>query len=706
MATKGARTYSGRMHSTTPPPLKPLTRRKVLGLALAASALATPPLLQAQSPKVRLRLLLNTGISSPQAWLWLAQSRGYLDEAGIELDLTPGAGAYTAAPRMIDGGYDLAYGDVNALIEEVARRPDAAPRGVFMMFNASPSCIAVRAGGPIHQPKDLIGRRLIGHDSDVALRSFRALCLHQGIDHQQVKVDSAWAGMAGMVEDVLAGRADGAFGYVSTFTGALTSADPALLKRVRFMTFAEFAPDLYGSVLMASRRLLRDNPVVVTRLVHAVQRGTADMLREPEAGMKALARVSPGMDNPAERARLKATLDLEMNPAWPKGAPKVALGDVEDARMTRAIGLMARAAALPRVPALAEIFTREHLPASRTPAVAAVAAAATAPRRAPASLRLLLNTSLSGPVSFFLHAQDKGYLRDEQLDLRLSAGPGAAAMVPLVRDGLFDAGYGDISALIERIARSAPNEGPVALFTTFNVVPFTIAVAANGPVKTPQDLIGKRVVGHSGDAALLTFDLYAHAAGIDARQVRVDGSMGGMGQAAADLLKATNPDDPAGVFGFVNTIIASAAPLGVDPRSLRFLNWSDVLPDMYGNTLFVTRETYRRDPQVLQGLVRAINRGLVDTVREPEAAIDSLLRHAPGSDRAVNLQRLKGTLAIEMAHPEGARIGVCDMDDERLARFIALIVKIKNLPRKPSVREVFDRSFLPPLNERVRSLAR
>ena len=68
MATKGARAYSGRMHSTTPPPLKPLTRRKVLGLALAASALATPPLLQAQSPKVRLRLLLNTGISSPQAW--------------------------------------------------------------------------------------------------------------------------------------------------------------------------------------------------------------------------------------------------------------------------------------------------------------------------------------------------------------------------------------------------------------------------------------------------------------------------------------------------------------------------------------------------------------------------------------------------------------------------------------------------------------
>lgn len=207
----------------------------------------------------------------------------------------------------------------------------------------------------------------------------------------------------------------------------------------------------------------------------------------------------------------------------------------------------------------------------------------------------------------------------------------------------------------------------MAIFTTFNIVPFTIAVDARGPIKRPEDLVGKRVVGHASDAALLTFDLYAQAAGIDARKVQVDGSMGGMGQAVKDMLQGQGAD---GVFGFVNTLIASAAPLGVDPASLRFLNWSDVLPEMYGNTLFVTRETYQRDGPALQGLVRAINRGLVDTAQQPQAAIDALLRHAPGSDRGVNLRRLEGTLAIEMAYPEGRRIGIGDMDDERLQRLI------------------------------------
>jgi NitT/TauT family transport system substrate-binding protein len=346
-----------------PAPRK-ITRRAWLTTAgcAASAAVLAPALVRAQPRRAKLRMLLNTGISSPQAWLWLAQTRGYLEREGLELDLTPGAGAYTAAPRMIDGGYDIAYGDVNSLIEEAAHRPDAAPQGVYMMFNASPSCVAVAADGPLRHARDLVGRSLVGHDTDVALRTFGALCLHHQLDSRSVRVASAWAGMAGMVEQVLAGQADGAFGYVSTFTGALVSADPALLNRVRFLTFAEFAPDLYGSVLMASRRLLREQPAAVSALVRALNRGVQDLLRSPQAGMDALAKVAPGTDRPAEQARLKATLDLEMNPALPAAARRLPLGEVDEARLARSIALMAKANQLPRVPGVAEVFTAAYLP--------------------------------------------------------------------------------------------------------------------------------------------------------------------------------------------------------------------------------------------------------------------------------------------------------------------------------------------------------
>ena len=144
---------------------------------------------------------------------------------------------------------------------------------------------------------------------------------------------------------------------------------------------------------------------------------------------------------------------------------------------------------------------------------------------------------------------------------------------------------------------------------------------------------------------------------------------------------------------------------GVDPKDLRFIAYADHLPDMYGNALFVTRELYGADPRAVAGMVRAFNRGLRDTVADPDAAIDALARRAT-IRRDVDRTRLVGTLRSEMAHAEGARLGVGDMDDERLGRLIDLIVRTRKLPRKPALREVFDRRFLPPPAERITSLAR
>lgn len=319
-----------------------------------------------------------------------------------------------------------------------------------------------------------------------------------------------------------------------------------------------------------------------------------------------------------------------------------------------------------------------------------------------ARVRLLLNTSFSGPVSFFLLAEDRGFLRDAGIELALSQGGGAAVVVPQVELSRYDAGYGDMCALIERIARGPENQGPVAVYTTFNATPFTIAVAADGPIRSPKDFEARTIIGHSTDAALLTFDLLAAAAGIDAARVRVRPSLAGMGSQVAEMLSGA---DVHGVFGFVNTIIASIAPLGIDPRRLRFVNYADHLPEMYGNTLFVTRDFYTREKPRLAPLVRAINSGLAAAVADPATAIDALQKRQPSANRDVNLRRFVGTLRSEMAHPEGGRIGIGDMDDTRLARLIERIVTVKRLPRRPATSEVFDRAFLPPDAERICSLA-
>jgi len=316
--------------------------------------------------------------------------------------------------------------------------------------------------------------------------------------------------------------------------------------------------------------------------------------------------------------------------------------------------------------------------------------------------RVLLNSNFSGPQAFFFLAQDRGYLKAAGLDAEFVGGDGAAAIVPRIGAEGFDFGYGDLNALVPLVARGA-TDAPIAVYVTFNTTPLTIAVDADGPVKTPKDLEGRIVAGHPIDAALEVFPEFAAATSIDVRTVTIQRSSASMSANVLDMLAGKS----AGVFGFVNTIIAAVAPAGIDGRArLRFLEYRHHTPDLYGNALMVSRRLLAERPGEVTAFVRAVNRGLADTVADLDAAIASLAARDRSVRTEVDTPRLAGTLAMEMAHPEGARLGIGDVDDGRLARGIALIARSRGLPRVPRPDEIFTRACLPPAAERITTLAR
>jgi len=69
----------------------------------------------------------------------------------------------------------------------------------------------------------------------------------------------------------------------------------------------------------------------------------------------------PLLNPKVELERFEATLKDEMN--HPEIA-KIGLGNVDDARLKRAIDILVSASQLPRTPKVEEIFTHEFLPAT------------------------------------------------------------------------------------------------------------------------------------------------------------------------------------------------------------------------------------------------------------------------------------------------------------------------------------------------------
>ena len=119
-------------------------------------------------------------------------------------------------------------------------------------------------------------------------------------------------------------------------------------------------------------------------------------------------------------------------------------------------------------------------------AALAVSASAAVPAGAQTTkLKLVLNWKYQGPQGMFFVADDKGYFKDEGLEVTLDQGNGSGAAVPLVANGTYDVGFGDINALIE-LAAKKPEDAPIAVYVMFNQPPFTVAVKARRSAAPPK----------------------------------------------------------------------------------------------------------------------------------------------------------------------------------------------------------------------------
>jgi NitT/TauT family transport system substrate-binding protein len=160
-----------------------------------------------------------------------------------------------------------------------------------------------------------------------------------------------------------------------------------------------------------------------------------------------------------------------------------------------------------------------------------------------------------------------------------------------------------------------------------------------------------------------------------------------------------------GVFGYVNTIRFSAKLSGIDPdKELRWINYGDYGMDLYSNAIIVSKKLVKEKPEAVRGLVRAINKGIQDSLKDLDASVAAVAKREPLIKVPVERERFVQTLKDEMNHPEIATIGLGNVDMARLKKSIDILVDANALPRTPSVDEIFTPAFLPPTAELPKQL--
>ena len=268
---------------------RPMTRRTfsagvlATGVALAVGCTRRTASDPAADPEGELRLVrVNTGLglaTGREAYLTVAEEKGFFAEEGIRIEVVPGEGTVTNLTQLATGQVDIATIDVNAALVEFAA-------GTFTDFVLTAvlhaqllGCIIVRDDSGITRPRDLAGKRLAvipGGTNTILFPTFAAL---NGFDPASVELVSPPPPSFGAL--LAAGEVDA----IQQFVLARAAIEREVGRPIRVFTYSDTLPELYGSGLGCSRRLAAEEPELVRAFNRAALRGLEYAVSNPtEAG--------------------------------------------------------------------------------------------------------------------------------------------------------------------------------------------------------------------------------------------------------------------------------------------------------------------------------------------------------------------------------------------------------------------------------------
>jgi NitT/TauT family transport system substrate-binding protein len=225
--------------------------------------------------------------------------------------------------------------------------------------------------------------------------------------------------------------------------------------------------------------------------------------------------------------------------------------------------------------------------------------------------------------------------------------------------------------------------------------PFSIVGRKSRGVTTDiKSLEGKKFGAPAADAAFAQWPIFKTVNNLNDSAMKFEN----VGFPVREPMLASGEVDA--VFGFSNSSFINLKARGIPVDDISLLLMSDYGVLLYGNVVMISPKFMAENPEAVRKFLRAATRSIKDVVKNPDGAIDGVIKRNDVVKKDVELERLKMVLEQNMLTPWVKANGWGGVDPARFARSIDQIGLTFTYKAKPKTEDIFSDAFLPPAAER------
>jgi NitT/TauT family transport system substrate-binding protein len=255
--------------------------------------------------------------------------------------------------------------------------------------------------------------------------------------------------------------------------------------------------------------------------------------------------------------------------------------------------------------------------------------AAATPAGAEDKVQFRLNWILYGFHTPFYLGLERGYYKEEGIDLTIGEGQGSVRAVQTVGAQGDTFGLSDGGSVIAGVAKGAPVKAVMAIT---NSSPYAISVRNDAGIKTLKDVEGKTIASAPGEAGLALLPALLKRNGVDADKVKIL-RVEGAGKMVAIAEKRVEAIES----GLDNQSLTLAA----QGLAITDFGYAAYGVNTVGLTIHTNRDTLAGNPDLVRRFVKATTRSFEAAIKDPDASIKAGQKVKPDLETALALAQLK-----------------------------------------------------------------